>query len=198
MAHYSPHKQLLQKARQHVLALHPLPRGIGKAWEPHVRLACRRLVQELDSASRGLLHAGERPPTWTREVVEALLKHKDEPVVVEEESVAVPPAWRLNHRGFDMYAQDPEVKAEVLKLYDEQRDAKRHAGKSKKQIVQVISWRCWRNLTSVQQQPWVDAAIGSRLGGRTRQRDDTSGRYVKSKLAFDDQAMLIEMVPTPV
>ena len=41
-------------------------------------------------------------------------------------------------------------------------------------------------------------ASGSRLGGRTRPREDTSGRYVKSKLAVDDQAMLIEMVPTPV
>jgi hypothetical protein len=132
MAHYSPHKQLLQKARQHVLALHPLPRGIGKAWEPHVCLACRRFVQELDSEGRGLL------------------------------------------------------------------DAPRHAGKSKKQIVQVISWRCWRNLTSVQQQPGVGVAIGSRMGGRTRPREDTSGRYVKSKLVVDDQAMLIEMVPTPV
>jgi hypothetical protein len=54
--------------------------------------------------------------------------------------------------------------------------------------------------TSLQfnKKPWVGVAIGSRLGGRTRQREDTSGRYVKSKLAVDDQAMLIEMVPTPV
>ena len=107
MSSYSPLKRLLNNARKHVLALHPLPRGAGKAWEPLVRHACRRLVQELTLVDRGLLQGGLCPGAWTPAVVAAAFGVQEAVAQVVKPLVG----WRLKRRGLDEYMQDPSVKS---------------------------------------------------------------------------------------